>query len=103
MFNFKVPFSSALTHRYPWWNKEHKFDIFTFHSVWNYPEVRQLVPDSPAVTILRDPVDAFESGYEYMGFRKAFKMDINQYARKVSTTKAKRPVKSNLSLVTFYY
>jgi len=34
------------------------------------------------VTLLRDPVDAFESNYVYMGLEKAFKMDINQFASK---------------------
>ena len=39
--------------------------MFLFHSIWNYNEVRKVVPDGPAVTLVRDPVDMFESGYAY--------------------------------------
>ena len=64
MFNFKMSFNAKLAHTYPLWNRANTYDIFTFHSVWNYKEVRKLIPKSPVVTILRDPVNAFESGYE---------------------------------------
>ena len=44
------------------------FDFFVFHSIWNYDEVRQVVPKpAPTITILRDPVNTFESGYTYFG------------------------------------
>ena len=32
------------------------------------------------VTLLRDPVDCWESNYVYMGLQNAFKMDINEFA-----------------------
>ena len=42
-------------------------DIFAIHSVWNYNEIRKIIPNAPAVTILRDPIDVFESAYSYFG------------------------------------
>ena len=33
------------------------------------------------ITILRDPVDLFESGYVYMGLSKYYNMDINKFAK----------------------
>ena len=44
------------------------FDLFVFHSIWNYNEIRKVMPKSAAtITILRDPVNTFESGYSYFG------------------------------------
>ena len=40
----------------------------------------QVIPDAKYFTLLRDPVDSFESNYVYMGLQNAFKMDINQFA-----------------------
>ena len=51
-----------------------------FVSVWNYSEVRKLLPSATFVTLLRDPVDCWESNYVYMGLQNAFKMDINEFA-----------------------
>ena len=42
-------------------------NLFAIHSVWNYNEVRKILPDAPVVTILRDPIDVFESAYSYFG------------------------------------
>ena len=61
MFGFKEPFNATKVNGYP----NDTFDMFLFHSVWNYNEVRKVVPNGPAVTVLRDPVDLFESGYVY--------------------------------------
>ena len=61
MFDFKEPFHAAKVKGYP----NNTFDMFLFHSIWNYNEVRKVVPNGPSVTVLRDPVDLFESGYVY--------------------------------------
>ena len=34
------------------------------------------------MTLLRDPVDMFESGYVYLGLQSGYKMDINEFATK---------------------
>ena len=52
--------------------------------MWNGPEVDKVIPKpSKRVTLLRDPVDTFESGYVYMGLENSFKMNINEYAKKI--------------------
>jgi len=81
MFGFKTQFSAVDAHTYPSWNKKNIFDMFIFHSIWNYKEVKKLVPKGPVITILRDPVDLFESGYVYMGLSKYYNMDINKFAK----------------------
>ena len=44
------------------------FDMFLFHSQWRYQEVQKVMQTSAVtITILRDPVDTFESGYSYFG------------------------------------
>ena len=69
------------------WNPDHHFDIMAFHSLWNSPEVNKVITKpSIRITLLRDPVDLFESGYVYMGLEKNFKMDINQYAQRIAQT-----------------
>ena len=50
-------------------NQYNTFDVFLFHSVWNHSEVRKVVPHGPVVTLIRDPVDMFESGYVYFGIK----------------------------------
>ena len=79
MFSFKQKFKSSFAHQYKW-NPRNVFSLFVFHSIWNLAQVRKLVPNGPVITILRDPVDVFESGYVYMGLEKRYKMDINSFA-----------------------
>ena len=43
---------------------------------------RKLIPGGLTVTLLRDPVDMFESGYVYLGLQSGYKMDINEFATK---------------------
>ena len=42
-------------------------DIFAIHSMWNHKGVRKMIPNGPVVTILRDPIEVFESAYSYFG------------------------------------
>lgn len=80
MFTYKSAFNVKLAKSYPSWNKENVFQLFTFHSIWNHQQVHQLVPEGPSITILRDPVDLFSSGYVYMGLDKFYGLNINQLA-----------------------
>ena len=50
-------------------------------SIWNYAEVKKVLPAAVYITLLRDPVTCYESNYVYMGLEKAFKMDINKFAK----------------------
>jgi len=84
LFSLDDPFTTDMAVKYPAWNPNHTFDIFTFHSIWNAPEVDKLIPKPSArVTLLRDPVDLFESGYVYMGLEKKKGKNINEFAEDV--------------------
>ena len=90
MYSFKEPFDSSVVLQGPW--KELSFDMFIFHSIWSYPEVKKVIPNAFFLTLLRDPVDCFESNYVYMGLENVFKMDINQYAKnKINPNVKRRP------------
>lgn len=78
MYSFQESFHHSMISNLPWASLG--YNIFAFHSVWNYNEVRKLLPSATFVTLLRDPVDCWESNYVYMGLQNAFKMDINEFA-----------------------
>ena len=41
-----------------------------------------MIPGGMTLTLLRDPVDTFESGYVYLGLQRGYNMDINEFAAK---------------------
>jgi len=83
MYSFNEFFTAKQVTNYTW-NPQRTFDMMVFHSLWNGPEVDKVIPKpSKRVTLLRDPVDTFESGYVYMGLENSFKMNINEYAKKI--------------------
>lgn len=65
MFDFKRPFELTMLSNPPWTS----IDLFVYHSVWNYDEVRKVLPSALYVTLLREPVACFESNYVYMGLQ----------------------------------
>lgn len=92
MFSIIEPFNSSLVLDGPF--KTLGFDMFVSHSQWRYHEVQKVVPNAKYVTILRDPVDALESNYVFMGAQNSFKMDINGYADKFAHQDTQRNPKS---------
>ena len=83
MYSFNEPFNSKMVTSYSW-NPQNTFDMMVFHSLWNGPEVDKVITrPSKRFTLLRDPVDTFESGYVYMGLEKSYGMNINEYAKKI--------------------
>ena len=72
MFRYNQSFTADQVDEYQSNGNEkrfNKFDVFLFHSVWNHSEARKVVPHGPVVTLIRDPVDMFESGYVYFGIK----------------------------------
>ena len=45
-----------------------------------------MLPSAVYITLLRNPVDCYESNYVYMGLEKAYRMDINTFAKKKVAT-----------------
>ena len=56
-------------------------NLFAIHSVWNYKEIRKILPTGPAVTILRDPITVFESAYSY--YENTPKVFLSQLTAKI--------------------
>ena len=71
-FSLRAPFSASMILGQNTWAKG-TYDMFIFHSIWNYNEVKRILPSAVYVTLLRNPVDCFESNYVYMGLQKAYK------------------------------
>jgi len=46
-----------------------EYDLMVFHHIWNATEIKKVIPSGLSFTLLRDPVDTFESGYVYLGNR----------------------------------
>jgi len=80
MFSFKEVFNASVVTSLDWAHLG--YNIFTFHSIWDYEEVQKVIPNAVHLTILRDPVNCFESNFVYMGLEKRYKMKINGFAHK---------------------
>ena len=59
-----------------------------------FPSERKVIPDGVTLTIVRDPVDAFESGYVYLGLQKHYNLDINEFAFRFAKTGMRRHPKA---------
>ena len=58
-----------------------EYDIFALHTIWNKAEVeRTLGPGAVFITILRDPVQLFESLWVYAGLGKYYGTDLESFA-----------------------
>jgi len=76
------PFLREWLNNVPWKSMTDKqgYNIFALHTKWNQKEVEKLLGKSAKyITILRDPVDNFESLYNYVHFDKTFKMNLNDF------------------------
>ncbi len=80
MFKLNTPFNSSLVLDGPWAPLD--FDIFAFHCLWRHKEVARMIPEARYITILREPLSLFESGYVYFGLQRARGLDINGFAEK---------------------
>ena len=69
-----------------------KFNIFTLHNRWNYPQVIKLLgSQTRTFTIIRDPVNVFESMYSYVHLEKGgtsgYGYDIHMFVRELEKNK----------------
>ena len=74
-----------------WWKGCKNYDLMLWYSIYNISEANKIIPKndfSKRITILRDPVNTFESGYVYYDQDKAYSgLDINEFAEKISKNK----------------
>ena len=67
------------------------YDVFALHTKWDQAEVEKVLGDGAVyVTILRDPVDQFESMYNYLHFEEEFKTDLEGFVK--NYVKGRSPV-----------
>lgn len=88
MFNQSRPLNASTSVRRYYKNPANMFNFFASHSQWNLKEVQKLVGiKAEFITILRDPVEVFESGYVYFGIQDFLQMDINQFVHEIGSPK----------------
>ena len=76
------PFSRDWIKNVPWKPMTDKegYNIFALHTKWNQKEVEKILGKSAKyITILRDPVDNFESLYNYVHFNDTFRMNLKDF------------------------
>lgn len=81
LFNRSAVFSA------PWGGLD--FDVFALHNRWNRDEVEALVgPAVPTMTILRHPVDQFESLYSYMNLTGYYNTSLQGFVEQLRLNKS---------------
>ena len=83
-------FSSAWYRNVPWarYARHTGYNIFALHTKWSQSEVEKVLgPGAKYVTILRDPVDNFESLYNYVHFSDTFHLNLEQFATQIVAKK----------------
>ena len=87
------------------------YSVFCLHTMWDHDHVKELIGDqgrgAKYFSIVRDPVDVFISKWDYYGFSKAFKMDLETFATNKSISfrekkKNKKEVKLGMMLDDFF-
>jgi hypothetical protein len=80
-------FNKRMVQNSPW----HRlgYDIFALHTMWNTAEVKAILGASPdvdlvVISIVRDPVDLFESLYSFAQWDRLFRMDIAKFAKAIN-------------------
>ena len=79
--------------------------MFCLHTIWDHDRVKELIGDqgwgTKYFSIVRDPVDLFISKWDYAGFSKAFKMDLETFAMNKSITFKEKTKKKSMILHDF--
>ena len=92
-YELTVPFSSAWYSDVPWADlaTHTGYNIFALHTKWSQSEVEKVLgAGAKYVTILRDPVDNFESLYNYVHFSKTFHgWSLEEFTHKIVAKKKK--------------
>ena len=77
-----ILFNRNLLEDAPWANLS--FQIFTLHGRWNFIEVDQLMgSNTKYITVIRDPVDVFESFFGYSELHKFYGVNLTTFIENV--------------------
>ena len=83
-----VKYSRAMIANTPWDKVGLEYDIFCLHTIWNHQEVEDsLGPGATYITIMRDPVELFESLWSYAGLQSYYGVDLETFALSQKTGK----------------
>ncbi|XP_023222369.1 galactose-3-O-sulfotransferase 4-like [Centruroides sculpturatus] len=75
------------------------YNILTLHSRFNYKEMKALMPnDTVFVTILRNPVDLYESLYSYLNLDRVYKMNLSEAVNKLSYNTLSKRINDKIGL-----
>ncbi|XP_070580630.1 galactosylceramide sulfotransferase-like isoform X2 [Ptychodera flava] len=76
-FDEQQPFSHGkLQYQRPPSNQSAHFNIIASHMTYNRPELDKVIPNATYITIIRSPVQRFESAFSF--FEYASKFDLNE-------------------------
>ena len=68
-------------------------DVFTLHNRWNYKEVIGLMGQTAKMfSVVRQPLDLFESLYTYTGLQSTYGVNMTDLARLLIAGKANKTV-----------
>ena len=74
-------YSRSVIRKTPWERAGMDYQIFCLHTIWNYEEVsKTLGANTTYLTIIRDPVDLFESLWVYARMYDYYKTDLETFA-----------------------
>ena len=83
-----VPYAKVMVANTPWDRVGLDYDIFCLHTIWNHQEVEDsLGPGATYITIMRDPVELFESLWSYAGLQSYYGVDLETFALSPKTGK----------------
>jgi len=76
-----VKYSRSMIGNTPWERAGMEYQVFCLHTIWNYKEVSEtLGEDTTYITIIRDPVELFESLWVYAEMDHYYNTDLETFA-----------------------
>ena len=87
-YQLTVPYNSSWYQEVPWaaMARQQGYNIFALHTKWSQSQVAKVLGssggDTKYITILRNPVDNFESLYNYVHFNQTFKVNLEEFVYK---------------------
>jgi len=77
----------------PWERAKMNYSIMALHTRYNRKEMKNVMgPNTKYITMLRDPVDLFESAYVYYRMISSYNMTLEEFAQKTDREKPKKRV-----------